>query len=215
MADRTASADTETPCGCKIGRVTEGYGLVDLDDDLVAYWTGDGDEQRSTRELATYVNQRILEEALTNADIPPKEGEIENTYRLLTDDDVSSGTRVQTRNELQRDGVPVEQVESDFVSHQTVYNHLTGCLEASVETPSDEERLERSEEKLGALQNRTAAVTTDTVDRLERKDILDIGEFTVNVSVTVTCEDCFREYTVRDLLENRSCDCQKENVGGE
>lgn len=207
MADRTASADNETSWCCKIGRVTEEYDLMDLDDNLVAYWTGDADEQQSIRELAKYVNQLILEEALTKANIPPREGEIVNTYRLLTDDDVSSGTRVQTRNELQRDGVPIEQTESDFVSHQTVHNHLTDCLDTFVETPSDEEQLKRNKEKISALQNRTAAVTSDTIDRLERNEILEIGEFNVNVSVTVICEDCFQEYTVRELLENRSCDC--------
>lgn len=215
MADRTASADTGTACGCKIGRVTEEYDLTGLNGELITYWVGDGDEQRSTRELATYVNHRILGETLTNAGIPPRKGEVENTYHLLTDDDVSSGTRVQTRNELQRDGVPVEQVESDFVSHQTVYNHLTDCLETSIETPSDEERLERTEEKLGALQNRTEAVTSDNVDRLKRTGILEIGEFNVNVSVTVTCENCFQEYTIRELLENGSCDCQTESTGGD
>lgn len=205
----------ETTCGCKLGRVAAKYELSDLDETLVRYWTGDGDEQRSTRDLATYVNQQTLETALIDADIPPKDGEVENTYRLLTSDDVTSGTRIETRNELERDGVPIEAVESDFVSHQTVYNHLTKCLEASIETPSDEERLERSEEKLGALQNRTVAVTADTIEQLDRNDVLAIGDFNVNVSVTVTCEDCFQEYTVRDLLDQRSCDCQElGNVEG-
>ncbi|MDF9748486.1 rod-determining factor RdfA [Natrinema salsiterrestre] len=199
---------TEAACECKLGRVSEKYGFTNLDETLIKSWTGDDDEQRSTRELATYVNQKILETALTNADIPPREGEIENTYRLLTSDDVTSGTRVQTRNELQRDGVPVDQVESDFVSHQTVYNHLTKCLDTSIETPSDEERLEKSTQELSALQNRTAAVTSDRVDRLDQSGILEIGEFNVNVSVKVTCEDCFQEYTVRELFQQRSCDCQ-------
>lgn len=204
---------TEATCGCKVGRVGEKYDVADLDETLVSYWTGNGDEQRSTRELATYLNQRILETALTEAGVPPKEGEVENTYRLLTSDDVTSGTRIETRNELQRDGVSIDEVESDFVSHQTVYNHLTKCLETSVETPSDEERLEKSADKLGALQNRTAAVTADTVEQLDRKGILEIGEFTVNVSVTVTCEDCFQEYTVRDLLDQQSCNCQGSSSG--
>lgn len=208
MPEQNNSTEPPETCGCKLGRVIGEYDLTGLNDDLVTYWTGDGDEQFSTRKLATYVNQHVLETALEGANIPLKEGEVENTYRLLTDDDVSSGSRVQTRNELERDGVDVESVESDFVSHQTVYNHLTGCLDVSLESPSDEERLERSEEKLGSLQNRTAAVTTDTINQLDRNEILDIGEFNVTVSISVTCEDCFQEYTVRDLLEERSCDCE-------
>ena len=209
MADRSGGTESNTACECKLGRVADTYDLASLDDDLVGYWTGETGDRHSTRTLATIVNQRILEAALTNADVSIKEGELENTYRLLTDDDVSSGTRVQTRNELQRDGVPIEDVESNFVSHQTVYNHLTDCLGTSLEKPSDEERLERSAEKLGALQNRTAAVTTDTIEQLERNGIIEIGDFDVVVSTTVTCEDCLREYSVRELLDERSCSCQE------
>ncbi len=194
-------------CGCKVGKTAARYELVDLDTDLVTHWTSTGDDKLSTRQLATRINQRVLESALESAGLRPKEGEVENIYRLLTDDEVSSGTQIQTRNELERDGVALEQIESDFVSHQTVYNHLTKCLEAELESPSDEEQLERSGEKLGALQNRTAAVTKDTVARLERNGIIDINEFTVAVSLTVTCETCFEEYTVRELLEERTCDC--------
>ncbi|ELY50559.1 rod-determining factor RdfA [Natronococcus jeotgali] len=206
MANREGSTGRRETC-CKLGRVADEYALSGLDDDLVSYWTGTGDEQYSTRELARIVNRRILEAAFEDAGVSYKDGEIENTYRLLSDDDVTSGTRVQTRNELERDGVPVEDVESDFVSHQTVYNHLTKCLDASLATPSDEERLERAEEKLGALQNRTEAVTGDTIAQLRRNDVIDVGEFDVLVSVTVTCEECQQQYTVRELLEEGSCGC--------
>jgi hypothetical protein len=206
VTDRSESANQRVTC-CKLGRVADAHDLSRLDEDLIAYWTGDGDEQYSTRELATLVNQRVLEAAFQEAGVSYKEGEIENTYRLLTDDDVTSGTRVQTRNELERDGVPIEDVESDFVSHQTVYNHLTGCLETSLATPSDEERLERGAEKLGALQNRTEAVTVDTIAQLERNGVIDIGEFDVLVSVTVTCEECHQQFTVRELLDQGACGC--------
>jgi len=81
--------------------------------------------------LARIVSSSVY--SLTNADIPLGEGEVENTYRLLTDDDVSSGTWVQTRNTLQRDGIPVKQVEFNFVPHQIVYNHLTKCLETKLD----------------------------------------------------------------------------------
>jgi len=206
MAD---SDNTSSPpsCDCKLGRVGDTYGLSELDADLIAYWTGANGEQYSTRSLATVVNKRVLEAALQDANVSYKEGEIENTYRLLTDDDVSSGTRVETRTELQHDGVPVDRVESDFVSHQTVYNHLTDCLDTTLDSPSDEERLTNSQEKLGALQSRTAAVTTDTIEQLDRNGVVDIGEFNVVISATVTCEDCYQQYTVQEFLEQGACDC--------
>ena len=207
MSETTPDEASET-CGCKVGRISDRYGLTGLDDELVRYWTDRTDDRYSTRDLAEHVNQRVLEAALDDAGLQYKDGEVENIYRLLTSDDVSSGTRVQTRKELERDSVPVEDVESDFISHQTVYNHLTGCLEAELEQPSDEEKLERSRDKLGALRNRTAAVTEDTVAQLERGDVLDIGEFNVLVNVTVTCEDCKTQYTIRDLLDQGGCECQ-------
>ncbi|ARS90758.1 rod-determining factor RdfA [Natrarchaeobaculum aegyptiacum] len=210
MSERTTDAAAESSCGCKVGRVGDRYALGELDDELVRYWTDPSDDRYSTRELATHVNQRILETALEEAGLQLKDGEVENMYRLLTDDDVSSGTQVQTRKELERDGVDIEDVERDFVSHQTVYNHLRNCLEAELQTPSDEERLERSRDKLGALRNRTGAVTEDTIAQLERNDVLDIGEFDVLVTVTVTCKDCRQQYTVRDLLEQGGCDCNSE-----
>ena len=206
MTNRTQN-DPAASCGCKLGRVATKYDFLGLDDELVASWTGAGDEQHSTRELATQVNQRVLEAALENAGVMLKDGEVENTYRLLTDDDVTSGTRVQTRNELERDGVPIDDVESDFVSHQTVYNHLTKCLDASLEEPDTQDRLERAEKRLGALQNRTVAVTEDTIAQLDRNDAIDIGSFDVLMSVTVTCTDCHQQYTVRELLEEQACDC--------
>ncbi|ELZ03414.1 rod-determining factor RdfA [Natrialba asiatica] len=208
MTERTLDTAASSSCGCKVGRITAQYDLNGLDDELVSYWTDRTDERYSTRDLATHVNQRVLEAALDEAGLQYKDGEVENTYRLLTGDDVSSGTRVQTRKELERDSIPVEEVESNFVSHQTVYNHLTDCLETTLESPSDEERLERSRDKLGALRNRTAAVTEDTVAQLERGDVLDIGEFNVLVNVTVTCEDCKQQYTIRDLLDQGGCDCE-------
>lgn len=206
MTDRSDPTGQHAVC-CKLGRVADQHGLSTLSDDLIAYWTGTGAKQYSTRELATLVNQRVLESAFNQASLSYKEGEIENTYKLLTDDDVTSGTRVQTRNELERDGVPIERIESDFVSHQTVYNHLTDCLGVSLDPPTDEERLERGAERLGALQNRTEAVTVDTIAQLQRNDVVDIGAFDVLVSVMVTCEDCHQQYTIRELLDEQACAC--------
>ncbi|MFP8890711.1 rod-determining factor RdfA [Natrialbaceae archaeon A-CW2] len=197
----------EQTCGCKIGRISVKYDLTRLDEDLIRYWTGSGDERYSTRQLAKYVNKNILESAFNDAGIRHKQGEIENTYQLLTDENMSSGTRVQTRNELKQESVAIDQVEKDFISHQTVYNHLTECLGASMGEVSDEERLQRGKDTLGALQNRTIAVTDDTITRLRDNGVLNLGEFNVIMSLTILCEDCQQQYTVRDLLEQGSCDC--------
>jgi len=201
---------SEQQCGCKISRVSKKYKIDGLNEELVHLWTAQDEDRYSTRQLSDYINKEILEAALTQAGIQYKSGEIENTYRLLTDDNVSSGARIQTRNELEKDSIPIDTIENDFVSHQSVYNHLTDCLDASIREPSSSERLERSKDSLGALQNRVLAVTTDTVDRLKKNKSLEIGDFNVLVNITVICEDCQRQYTVRELLDRGTCDCSIE-----
>jgi len=212
VSEQSSEPESRPTC-CKVGRIGTEYGLTDLDETLVEYWTDRTEDRYSTRELATYVNEWILEAAFDEAGIQHRDGEIANTYRLLTDDDVSSGVRVQTRNELERDGLAIEDIERDFVSHQSVYTHLKRCLEAELETPTDDERLERSRNKLGALRTRTSAVTADTIAQLERNDILEIGEFDVIVDVSVSCTDCKQQYTVAELLDRGGCACEPDADG--
>lgn len=211
MTETDATAGTADECGCKVGRIVGRHDLTALDDELAMYWTGQGEERLSLRELAEYVNQEVLRAAMEDAGAAYKDGEVENTLRLLTDDDVSSGARTETRKELEHASVPVDQVEGDFISHQTVYNHLTNCLDVSMETPDEEERVDRARDKIRALQNRTVAVTDDTIDRLRKNDALDLGEFNVLVDVAIICEDCGNHFTAGDLLEQGSCDCESHD----
>lgn len=199
--------DASEGCGCKIGRIVDQYELGDLNDDLAAEWTGADGERRSLRELAREVDRRVLRSAMDRAGMEYRDGEVENLYRILTDDDVSSGSRTETRRELEHAAVPIEQVERDFVSHQTVHTHLTDCLDAAIEEPDDAERIENARDTLRALQNRTVAVTDDTVERLDGAGALSVGEYSVLVDVTIVCEDCGGHYTVGDLLDEEGCDC--------
>ncbi|MFC6906486.1 rod-determining factor RdfA [Halalkalicoccus tibetensis] len=195
----------------KVGRVIEKYGLDGFGAELEARWTGEGDQQYSLRALADLFNRRVLEAAMSEAGVRSLEGEVENRYRLLTDDDVSAGMREQTRRELDRAGVDVEAVESDFVSHQSIYTYLTEHREAthpsSVErTP--EERRERELDKIGALITRTSAVTRDSIDRLAGGDALSGGISDVFVDVQVTCEACGQSMSATAFLENGGCSCR-------
>lgn len=196
---------------CKVGRIIDRYDLDEMDDRLVAEWTGESGDRRSLRALARDVDRAVLQAALDQSGMEYRDGEVENFYRILTDDDVSSGTRIETRRDLEHASVPVDRVESDFVSHQTVHTHLTDCLSASVEEPDAAERVENARDTIRALQNRTAAVSEDTVDRLSRSDALSIGEFSVLVEVTVACEDCNSHYTIGEFLERGHCDCAESD----
>ena len=192
-------------CGCKVGRLS-GSVPTDIDTQLRERWTGDTRE--STRDLAAWFNRQVLAAALSASDIATKDGDVANYYRLLTDDDVTSGDRVEARRELERAGVDVEALDSRFVSHQTIHRHLTDCLDLSLSPPDPQQRLADAQQTIGELQGRTEAVTADTIRRLADHDILDIGAPDVFVSVQVTCTECNRQYAARTLLDDGGCDCQ-------
>lgn len=198
----------ETSC-CKIGRVGGRYGLDNLDDQLARRWTADGPESASLRDLEAYVNRRVLEAALADADNPPIDGEVENLRRLLTDDDVTENRRLEATRRLERQGIDVDRVLRDFVSHQTVHNHLRNCLEVSPDTErTDEERFERARSTVFALQNRTEAVTDRTVEQLKRNDVLDVEGYDVLVNIQVICDECGRATDLGTFLDDQGCVCQ-------
>ena len=192
----------------KLERIIDEYDLQELESVLVERWTADSGERWSLRELATFVNQRVLEAALRDAGEQPLEGEIENHYRLLTSEDVSAGARTEARRELERAGIDVDALQSDFVSHQAVHTYLTDRQEVSFEPRSDEDRLARGAETIRRLENRTGTVAESTVEQLRDAGVLELGEFSVLTSVTFLCEECGRQLDLDDLLEEGGCDCR-------
>ncbi|MEM4780418.1 MAG: hypothetical protein QXG03_02465 [Halalkalicoccus sp.] len=193
----------------KVGRVIEKYGLDELGAELEARWTGEQGEEMSLRALADLFNQRVLEAAMEAAGMRSLDGEVENRYRLLTGDDVSAGMTEQARRDLDRAGVPIEDVESDFVSHQTIYTYLTehrGASHPSNVERTPEERREREREKIGALITRTTVVTEDSIERLANGEALSGGISDVFVDVQVTCG---RSMAATAFIEDGGCGCQR------
>ncbi|MFC7157397.1 rod-determining factor RdfA [Halomarina halobia] len=193
----------------KVVRVIEAYGLGDTGARLEAEWTAPEDG-RSLRELADWFNRRVLETALADAGVPPSERDVAETYRLLSDDDVTGGERRQVEARLERTGVDVESLRRDFVTHQAIHSYLTKVRGASAPTTSDEGQLRKDRDRLERLRNRTFAVTEETVGRLSRTDRLALDSFSVFVNVQVVCEDCGTRYEASELLRAGGCDCRSE-----
>lgn len=194
----------DTHC-CKVRRSLEAYGLGRMDAELTRWWTGEGGESHSLRELESRVNKRILEAALREAGADVLEGEVDNYYRLLVDDDVTEGVRTRASRRLERAGVDVDRLRSDFVSHQTIHAHLRECLSVSKSKRRTSEK--RARESVAALQHRTGAVVENTLQRLSG-DELDLGSFEVFVNVDVLCNECDSYHDLYDLLEAGGCDCR-------
>lgn len=203
--DGTGAEHERPDTDSKVGRVIAEYDLSGGAAWLEAAWTGDGRERRSLRDLADLFNRRVLEAAMRDAGMDPLPAEVESAYATLTDDETSSGDRVELRNRLEWEGVDLETVEADFVTHQAVHTFLRRYRGVERGTPEVDPEKER--ETIGKLRGRTGAVTTNVVERLIDSGDLDVGSFDVLVDVQIVCSDCERQYQVDELIEQGGCDC--------
>lgn len=179
-----------------------------LGSELERYWTGEGTDQYSLRELSTHFNHRVLRSALEAADESPLDGEAENIYELLTGDEVTSGTRIQTERRLERFGIDLDRLRSDFASHQAVHTYLTKYRNVERSSTEPEDRIKQSRNTIQQLRSRLQAVTETTMSSLRSADEFSLGEFDVYVDVRVTCHDCQTQYHVTELLEAAECNCE-------
>ncbi|MDQ2074502.1 hypothetical protein RBH20_18385 [Haloarcula sp. H-GB4] len=195
-----------SPTSFKVGRIIEEYDLDGLGEELKARWTGEEGERTSLRDLADLFNKRLLREMLVNNGQNPIQSEVERKYENMTGD-VSAGVKADARSALEHSGVDVDELQSNFVTHQSVHTYLTEYHNAELEKPEGAEKVEKALETIRRLQSRTLAVTDNTVSRLSKTDQLSTGELEVFVDISVTCTDCGQGYNIGDLLLEGECDC--------
>ncbi|WP_254546552.1 rod-determining factor RdfA [Halomarina pelagica] len=204
----TADGGHTVDCDCKVGGVAERYDLGRITYELEDLWTADGDGY-SLRELADYFNRAVLESTMRETGLDPLDGDVENLYRLLTDEGASPGSRVEAERRLEREGASAERVRDDFVTHQTIYRHLKNCLEAEYErgeaAPGD--RIRRDVKRIEGLQNRTTIVVEEIVRRLRDGELVSVGDFDVYNDIRIVCEECTAQYSPRELLQRGGCGC--------
>jgi len=159
----------------------------------------------SLRDLADEFNRELLRTALTEAGMQPLDGDVENLYRLLTDDDTGSADRTRAERRLDREGIDVDRLGNEFVTYQAVRTYLRDrgasySSETSNQTEAEKERIQR-------LRGRVRTVTDSKLDQLRRSGDIDVGSFRTLVEVTVLCEDCGTQYDIETILENGRCAC--------
>lgn len=206
---RTADHD-EKHC-CKVGRVSETYGLPSMDERLSSRWLGTDGERLGLRDLKSFFNRAVLRAAMQEAGLDPLDGEVEEIYRLLTEGESPDRTWTRARDRLDRAGIEVERVQRDFVSHPTIGAHLKGCI--GVEPPSSDggDQLAKAEERVFKLQNRMEAVVRGSIEHLRDTGRLDADDFDIFVSARVVCEGCGTQYDVHDFLRREGCDCGRDD----
>lgn len=192
----------------KVERVIDEYDLESWGDRLETQWIGDGTDRTSLRDLATEFNKAVLRAALRDAGGSVLDSDIETLYRTLTDDDVSRSDAVRKRRELERSGMDIDAVRSDFVTHQTIYTYLTNVRDASLPEEDTEDRLERKKETVQRLAGRTQVVTESTLEELRNAEEITDREYDVFVDVRTICANCGTDYSVAELLDQGGCDCE-------
>lgn len=194
----------------KVAKLIEAYDLQGIGDELEEHWTAD-DDRKSLRDLAVYYNTEVLRATLDEHNVDTLAGEVNNLYKLLTDDDVTSGERIQAENRLKNHGVDLDQLRSNFVSRQAIHTYLTKQRGAEYSNDLDDEQIvERRLDELQRLKSRLAAVTDRTLSTLRNGDHIVLGTFQVLVSVQVQCTDCGDQFSATELVKRGGCNCDTD-----
>jgi hypothetical protein len=209
MSDPNSSTGGDSGRQPKVARLINTYELGDIGAEMERLWTADSENRKSLRELATLFNQRLLKTAMAAEGLETLDGEVENIYRLLSDNEVREADRMRTRRRLEREGLDVDELTSDFVTYQAIRSYLKDTRGAEY-TPNDRDPLERESENFQKIRGRTVSITEGKLEQLRRGDHLDLGTFRTFVEISVVCEDCGTRYEVAELLDRRRCECESD-----
>jgi len=197
------SENGDEPC-CKITRVARAYHVRDVDEKLLQQ----REQGASLRELATFFNERILSDALDRA-TQEVIGDAEAVYAVLTDDDTDRARQAELRSKLTRYDVDIDAVQRDFVSHQTVRNHLNGCSDIDTARESTFD-IEAGRKTIEWAQARSEGVIEQTIERLRNAGAVTDTQTEVTQSVRVACSACGQSYRIDAFLEQAGCDCRTD-----
>lgn len=206
MSDDRSNTHSGTPRKTKVGRLLEQYDFDDFGAELERRWTGEAGERESLRTLADAFNKRILEEKMVRAGMKPLDGEVSNIYRLLTDEDISSGTKVETEARFRQHDIDIDELQKDFVTYQAIRTYLKDVRDASY-SDEDTDSVATARSSFDKLIGRTTAVVREKFQQLSDAGHVDLGSFQVQTTVNVYCEDCGRQYEARELLKRGGCEC--------
>jgi len=201
-------SDRNTGYRSKVNRLISEYELRGLGDELEHRWTRE-ENRDSLRALGDYFNKRLLAAAIEGSELGPLYSDIDNIYRILTDDAVSSGIRQETRSRLKHDGVDVDGLEEDFVTYQAIRTYLENYrgVKAPNGSTDTSSRLYTKRNTIQKLVSRLNTVTSEAIAELDTAGPLSIGDFEVIVNVDVHCEDCQSRLSVSELLREGGCHC--------
>lgn len=191
----------------KVAKLIAKYDLDGIGDTLERKWTASGEERRSLRELAEIFNKRILQSTIENAEITPLSGDIDGIYLRLRGDKGTSADQTRVKRRLEREGIDVDTLQSDFVSYQAIRSFLKE--ERNAEYSTNANPVERDKNNIQQLRNRTISITETKLDGLVKKDQIRLGSHEITVDINVFCEECDRQFDVIEILSQKGCECKR------
>lgn len=191
---------------CKVGRGIRKYGCSGLNDRLVQEYR---DADASLRDLERVINEEFTIAALEDAGSPTDRDPAALTAVLRADDDSTRREKARLETQLEQAGVDVEELEQDYVSFRTVKTHLNEHL--NVDTSRTETiTVDSAAGIIEWAETRCVSVIERTIERLSNADEATIGEeFTVSISLRITCYDCSTTLTITEFLDGEGCDCAR------
>jgi len=177
------------------------YGLENLNQQLCNRHS----ENDSLRDLAEFVNKRILTAATDRADAYLVL-EIDSIYDLLTGADISAGRQTDMEMKLKNEGVDIDTGKDDFVSHQTVKKHLNEELGQDTSKQTDFGQSD-ARSRIEWSKSRHTAVVENTLSQLQAANDISDNDFMVISSIQVSCKEYGRTYHVHEFIENCGCGC--------
>jgi len=187
---------TEPNTNTKAGRLIEEYDRGEgYGGRFERLWTVDDDRRESLRGLADQFNRRLLRAAV--------DGEVDNLYRLLTDD-VSSGNRTEARGRLVESGLNAEQLEQGFMTYQAICSYLGDVRGAEYDHEANKS-VSRTNEVVARLRSRTRCVAAQNLEHLVDADEVEMGEFNLldnvdssarSVTRSTASPNCWRQAAV-------------------
>jgi hypothetical protein len=129
----------------------------------------------------------------------------------LTGDDVSPERRADVGDRLELLGIDVEDLKSDFVSHQTVKNHLSNCLDVDT-SRGGIESVKEGRAKLAWATDRHRTVVESVLRQLDRGGQVSVADYDITKTTSITCRDCETTYRIDEFLKRGGCEC---DIGGE
>ncbi|AZH25345.1 rod-determining factor RdfA [Haloplanus aerogenes] len=183
----------------KVATAIETHDLDGIGAELESRWSREQDRW-SLRRLADYFNAELLEQMLREAGGTTVEIDPADLYDRVQSDDRT--TRTEAERLLERAGVDVDALRSEFVSYQAIRTYLRSHRGA--EPPTDDGPT--VDDAVGTIRRLDGRLTSVARDRLSNLDDLAVASPRVLTSIRVYCDDCGARLDL-DALDDGACNC--------